>query len=114
MTSAAVAQHKEKARVKAGMMNGVGRLLFYSPALDVDDATRWYHMAVKDLDAFPPGIEATIRLTKKTRQTNLPFSAKDPDIGMFNAFLFCRVEAGRKIRSFSVVFPYFTPSFLYM
>ena len=54
-------------------------------------------MDLKDLDACPPGIEATIRLTKKTRQTNLPFIAKDPDVGIFNAFLFCRVETGERI-----------------
>ncbi len=106
MASSAQARNKEKARIKAGMMEGVGRLVFYNPAGDVDDANRWYHLDMKDLAAAPLGVEATIRLTKKTRQTNLPFSAKDPDVGIFNAFLFCRVESGKKPRENPSFYPH--------
>ncbi len=95
MSSAAAARDKERKRVKQGIMNGLGRLVLYTDKLEEGETCRWSLVDIKDLSWIPPGIEATLRLTKNVRKTRIAMKMSCEDVP-FKSLVFARVEAGKE------------------
>ena len=110
MSSAAEARAKERSRVKAGSMNGLGRLILYRDKAQDDEAdpsaepTHWSQVALKTLEYVPPGIEAGIRLTKALRKSRVML--KEKGRSPIKAFVFARVEEGKRNCLVSVSSPF--------
>ncbi len=98
MASAAEARSKERSRVKAGNMHGLGRLILYRDKPQRDEAdpeaepTHWSQVPFKNLEYVPPGIEAGIKLSKALRKSRVML--KEKGRSPLKAFVFARVEEG--------------------
>ncbi len=94
-TNAAVAA-RERARVRAGQLNGMGRLVLFSPLIHPNDTCNWTVVPVALLEYLPAGVEHYAKLDYRARCERGTISYKHTfGRTAWNSYIFGRVEAGK-------------------
>ncbi len=95
LSTSAVMAAKERARVRMGQLNGMGRLILFSPDMHPKDTSHWTIVPVEWLEMLPVGVEHYCKMDSKSR-TERRMIAYKPSLGRvaWPSYIFGRVERG--------------------
>ena len=89
-------QTRERARVRAGVMSRLARVVLFSEAIPEGEDSHFSVVPLENFRAIPPDLTALHKIPQESRRQCRVFRYKGPGDNRWASYLFARCEEGKR------------------